>query len=592
MDQKDEIKARLPIYDLVSQYVDLKKAGRNFKGLCPFHNEKSPSFMVSPEKEIAYCFGCHQGGDIFSFYELVEGVDFSEAINVLADRVGVKLEKVSSGSSKVKKSKKLGLVKVQEEAASYFQANLADSPEVMKYLEKRGVLSDMVSEFKIGLSPDSFDQTYKHLLSKGFDKSDIVESGLGSFKDTAEGQVFDRFRCRLMFPILNKNGEVVAFGGRALKKDEPAKYLNSPETPVYNKSEILYGFYQAKDQIRRERSVIVVEGYFDQIMTYQSGLKNVVSVSGTALTQRHMSFLKRYADTVYLCFDSDGAGREAMLRAAELAYGFDLSVKVIDLGEFKDPAEMVVEDAGILSGRYESAFDLFDYLIEKDLMSLSPSEREDVEIVNKFVSEILPVASKISSSITLDIVFRKISKAIGVKIDFIYSEFESFKSKSKGKSKIENKIKGKNDGRQKYDFGFEDYFWGHMFLSPELYEKFRRLISENLFLFSQKQVYKLFEDTYNAQGNFSGVSLNDLEDNSNLRDRYSVLTLYLESVNANEWSSDQLETELKKLFAGMITRHKKVEGDRIQRDLRVAEAENDSSLQKKLLEEYSKLLSL
>ncbi len=587
MDPREEIKARLSIFDLVSQYVELKKAGRNFKGLCPFHSEKTPSFMVSPEKEIAYCFGCHKGGDIFAFYELVEGADFPQALKALAERTGVELP-TQTFESKEAKSQKQNLISIHDKATSFYEKQLwdtRDGEKVLDYVRSRGLTDETLKEFRVGFSPDSYDETYKYLMKNGFEKADIVASGMASTKDTDLAKIFDRFRLRLMFPIFDKNGSVIAFGGRALKSEEPAKYLNSPETSIYHKSEALYGFSHAKDAIRKSRSVIVVEGYFDQMMTYQAGFKNVVAVSGTALTQRHLTFLKRFADTVYFCFDSDGAGREALLRAAELAYMLDLQARVVDLGEFKDPAE-AIQESDDFGKRIEAAPEFVDYIIKADYLSKSKDEQLEIKTVNAFLGSLLPIVNKIASSITKDLVLRKLSKTLGVKSEFLYDELN--------KLKRDVKVKTEPVGAAKVqvDYSSEDYFWGYLFIYPDLFEKVVETLRDKVFLISQKSVYKIFDDTYTQSRNLSDIQISDLASDQKLLEKYSVLALFLESVRAADWSQDMVYDELTRLLKRMVEDYKKSEGERIQRALSAAEKESDQKKVQTLLKKYQQVLSL
>lgn len=342
MDPVAEIKARLPIEDLVGQYCQLQKKGRNLVCICPFHKDSHPSFTVSPDKGIAYCFACNNGGDIFSFYQKIENVDFRQALKDLADKTGVKLPDLPQESA-VKKDEKDRLRECLDEARKYYQQQLKQNEAAQKYLQKRGISAEEIIKFGIGVAPDSFSATYEHLLKQGFSRSEILKAGLAIQKDLSEGRMYDRFRNRIMFPIHDHQGKIVAFGGRTLGEDD-AKYINSSEGPLYRKSAVLYGYHYAKDAIRDQKKVVMVEGYFDVVACHRVGVENVVAVSGTALTEEHVQLIKRSAETVVLCLDQDTAGQAAAERAFTLCSPQGVHVHAVVL-EQKDPDEAAAADA-------------------------------------------------------------------------------------------------------------------------------------------------------------------------------------------------------------------------------------------------------
>src|SRR3989338_3901859 len=329
-----DIKGRLSIEDVVRPYVQLKQAGRSLKGLCPWHSEKTPSFVVSPERQLAYCFGCSKGGDMFSFIQEIEGVDFKGAIELLAERAGLDLSHYerSMSTPKVTKDHKDELFRANEEAAKFFQEYLMSTKEgkkVLQYLEDRGMTAETVRRFGLGLSPDSFDETLNYLVQKKCSMSELLEVGLVSSQSTTLDKTYDKFRCRLMFPILNVQGKIAVFGGRALKKDDQPKYMNSPESPIYHKGDILYGFYRAKKAIREHDLAVVVEGYMDVMASHQAGVEHVVASSGTALTDAQLKLLKRFTNNVAFSFDTDVAGEEALRRAIDIGQPLGIMMKVI-----------------------------------------------------------------------------------------------------------------------------------------------------------------------------------------------------------------------------------------------------------------------
>ncbi|MFO0780606.1 MAG: DNA primase [Candidatus Gracilibacteria bacterium] len=371
VDAVQEIKAKLSIEDVVRQYVQLKKAGRSLKGLCPFHAEKSPSFVVSPERGIAYCFGCHKGGDIFAFIQEIEGVDFVDALKLLAERTGVELQQYEMKHA-LPKGEKDQLLQVHELVTKFYIRQLWETPDgkkVLDYLHTRGLTDETIRRFQIGFAPDSFDATHSLLLKEGFSKKMLVLSGLALTQETTVDRIYDRFRGRLMFPISDHMGRVVAFGGRALKKDQEPKYLNSPETAIYHKSNVLYGFSFAKPSIKEHQEVILVEGYMDMIAAFQAGLTNVVATSGTALTVQQLRHVQPFVRSIALAFDMDNAGQEAARRAFDLTQEFDFFVKVITLPEGKDIAEFAKTRSVELPAIVQSAQTYGDYFYEKLLQT-------------------------------------------------------------------------------------------------------------------------------------------------------------------------------------------------------------------------------
>mgnify|MGYP001600115048 FL=1 len=343
-----EIKDRLDIAEFIRSYIPLIPAGKNFKALCPFHKEKTPSFMISPERQTWHCFGaCGEGGDIFKFLMKYENLEFYEALKILAEKAGIELKKISPAEQR-----QFGvLYDINDSAKEFFKKKLEQSAESLKYLSGRGLKKETIEEFELGLSGSGFDELTRHLISAGFNIKDIERAGL-NFK-TERGSYIDRFRERIMFPIYNHFGKVVGFSGRILpefEKPEIGKYVNSPETPIFNKSRLLYGFHKTKNHIREQKFALLVEGQMDFLMVYQDGVKNVAAVSGTALTADHLKTLRRLTDQAVLYFDNDEAGLNAAERSIDLTAANDFSVKILFLKEYKDPAEAVLKSPGKLIG--------------------------------------------------------------------------------------------------------------------------------------------------------------------------------------------------------------------------------------------------
>lgn len=327
----EDIRSRLDIIDVISDYVELKKAGQNYKAICPFHSEKTPSFIVSPSKQIFHCFGCHSGGDIFGFVMKYENLNFQEASKILAKKAGIKLSgyKFESGLNE----KKEKLLKIQKEALNLFKENLKKSKAAQAYFQQREIRDKMIDLFSLGFADKEWNTLYEHLKKNGVDDVLITQAGLVF---TGDKGPYDMFRNRLMFPIFNFQGEAVAFGGRAIDDSMP-KYLNSPETIIFKKSETLYGLNIAKDEIRKKNYAVITEGYLDVIMCHQHGFKNVVAPLGTALTPGHLQRLGRLTKKILLVFDGDSAGISAAKRSVAILYEHGFKSKILILPEGDDP---------------------------------------------------------------------------------------------------------------------------------------------------------------------------------------------------------------------------------------------------------------
>ena len=334
----EEIRSRNDIVDVVSGYVKLKKKGSTYFGLCPFHNEKSPSFSVNGQRQIFHCFGCGEGGNVYSFLMKYENYTFPEAVRVLAERAGIELPQVQqSAEERQRNSLKADLLEINKEAALYFFHLLKSEKgkQGYDYLRKRGLSDETIVKFGLGYAQNYKDDLYRYLKEKGYRDETLKESGLFTY---TERGVFDKFFNRVMFPIMDINNKVIGFGGRVMGEGEP-KYLNSPETILFDKSRNLYGMNYAKNS--RKGSLLICEGYMDVIALHQAGFSNAVASLGTAFTSRQCLLMKRYTENVYLTYDSDGAGVKAALRAIPMLKEAGLSTKVVNMKPYKDPDEFI-----------------------------------------------------------------------------------------------------------------------------------------------------------------------------------------------------------------------------------------------------------
>jgi len=416
-----EIKERLDIVDFIRSYIPLQPAGKNFKALCPFHKEKTPSFMVSPERQMWHCFGCGEGGDIFKFLMKYENLEFYEALKILAERAGVELKRISPAEYK-----QFGILyEINQSAKDFFKKQLEKSPEVLNYLLSRGLKKDTIEEFELGFAPltqTNTDSLIVYLVKLGYDIKDIERAGL-VFK-TERGNYVERFRERIIFPIYNHFGKVVGFSGRILSQTQidadnkqinadisvnqrssqresafaasAAKYINSPETPIFNKSRILYGFHKTKKYILEQKSAVLVEGQMDFLMAYQDGIKNVVAASGTALTLDHLKTLRRVSEELILCFDNDEAGLNAAERAIDLAAASDFNLKILMLKDFKDPAEMVQKSPGALAEQINKAKPIMEFCFDRYLKNFQ-FPISNFQLVPEFKKNVRIVLAKIKN---------------------------------------------------------------------------------------------------------------------------------------------------------------------------------------------------
>lgn len=430
----EKIKDRLNIVDVIGAYLKLEKAGANFKARCPFHNEKTPSFFVSPDRGTYKCFGCGAGGDIFTFVEQFEGVDFMGALKILAEKAGIELEKENP---KLKNERKR-LYEIMEEATTFFEKKLSLNEKIKQYLKKRGVEEDTIIKFRLGFAEDGWNYLYDYLKEKGFTDDEMDKVGLIKKKERG---FYDRFRNRIIFPIFDNSNRVVAFSGRlyeggeklSQKTYEQAKYLNSPETVLFNKSKILYGYNFAKNDVRQRGFAVLVEGQMDIIMSHQAGFTNTVATSGTALTKEHLSLLNRLSNKVVMAFDGDDAGLRAANKGARLALGMEMEVKLVEIPESLDPADIILKDKLAWVKAMKNTVHIIIFNLNVLLKKETNKRRLGIEI-KKIV---LPLISELKSNIEQDYFISLIEEKTQISKDIIW---EDMKNLDNGEF-LENNIK-------------------------------------------------------------------------------------------------------------------------------------------------------
>ncbi|MBI2611650.1 DNA primase [Candidatus Gottesmanbacteria bacterium] len=434
MNDLELIKSKVDIVDFIGEYITLKKGGRNFKALCPFHSEKTPSFYVSPERQTWHCFGaCSQGGDIFDFLVKWDHIDFRESIKILAQKAGVKLSAYSPSPEEKEKDR---LYEINHLASEFFHFLLTKhqiGKYARNYLEKRGIKDKIVNTFTLGYAPNTWDALLKYLRKKNYKDGEIVEAGLAIRGD--RGSLYDRFRGRLIFTLKDHLGKTIGFSGRKIGKDEDkdlpagrseAKYINSPETPIYIKGNVFYGLDQTKESIKKEKYAIVVEGEFDFLSSFQAGITNVVAIKGSALTEGQAKLIKRFTDTILLALDSDFAGNEAAKKGIEVAENESLTIKVIKLEYGKDPDECIQKSPSLWKRSINNAVNIYDFILDKAFQTYDPNDSVSKK---KIGDEVVPFIAKIENPIVYSHYQRLLAKKLDISEEAVGSLIDRQKSK-------------------------------------------------------------------------------------------------------------------------------------------------------------------
>ncbi len=441
----EQIKERLSVAEIVGEYVKLEKSGVNYKACCPFHNEKTPSFTVNTERNFWYCFGCQEGGDVFTFVQKIEGLEFRDVLERLAERANVELPKFNSAKYKKERSQKQKVLDILDLTTKVYQQLLIKgekSKELLGYLKNRGLTGSLIKDFRIGYAPDNWRAIINYLFKKKYQLNDIKETGLiiarqGS--DTSNVQnYYDRFRNRITFPVIDINGRVIGFSARIVPgenvDERAAKYINSPQSDVYDKSKVLYGLYQAKKAIRSSGYVIIVEGQMDVVLSHRANIKNIVAASGTALTSTQVKILKRYTDKVKLNFDMDGAGQKATKKSIQICLQNDIQVKIILLPDkAKDAGELVLENEKAWIKAIEDAIPVMDYYFKTIFEKYDSEDIQDRKII---VKELLNIIKDIADPIEQIYWVKKLAMKSQVDELLLTSELEKVKLSSRKESKM------------------------------------------------------------------------------------------------------------------------------------------------------------
>jgi DNA primase len=412
-DHVEQIKERLGIAEVIGSYITLEKAGKNLKACCPFHNERTPSFVISPDRGTYYCFGCGKKGDIFSFVQEFENLDFVGSLKLLADKAGVTL---TLERKEGQQHKKEGL-QALEQVTAFYEQTLTTHKAASAYLTKRGVTPATIEKWRIGAAPDEWSGAQEYLLSKGLSRDVLVRVGI--IKQGDQGNYYDRFRNRVMFPIADVTGNVVGFTGRLLVPDEKqAKYVNSPDTEFFNKSKLLYGYHLAKASIRKHNFSILVEGQFDAIMAHQMGYTNTIATSGTALTDEQLTILSRSSSRLVIALDADGAGFKASERAWKMALAKGMDVKIARLPQGKDPADLALENPDLWKEAIRGAKHIIDFLADQ----VSVQGLAGRDLARALHESIVPYISQLESSIEQAHFVERLAVRFGINKDAFWQE--------------------------------------------------------------------------------------------------------------------------------------------------------------------------
>ncbi len=424
MDDVEKVKRKIDVADLIGSYIPIKRAGRNFKANCPFHNEKSPSFVISPERQIWHCFGCAKGGDIFTFVEEYERMDFAEALKLLADKADIKLTQTVFKSKQDEKKNRI--YEINHLSSLFYHYLLTEHPSGKKALtyvtEERGLSKALLTTYGIGYAPRQGNALVSYLIKKkGYTKDELIEAGVATER---AGRLYDFFQNRLIFSIQDARGNIIAFSGRGLTNDAIPKYINTKETPVYIKGDSLFGIFQAKDAIKKEGKVYVMEGEFDVITAFKEGITNSVAVKGTALTENQIRLLKRYTQKIVFCFDTDSAGTEAQRRSIALITKEEISAGVVVPPEGKDPDELLRENPVLFKKAIKNEINIYDFILESATQNENPAS---VDGKKHILKRTLSFIGDIENEIVKEHYLKKLATLLDTSYESVVKEAERAK---------------------------------------------------------------------------------------------------------------------------------------------------------------------
>lgn len=583
----EQVKDRSDIVDIIGSYVALKPAGRNFKALSPFTNEKTASFIVSPDKQIYHCFSTGKGGNVITFIMMQERLNFPEAVRFLANKVGIEVPETGGYDSEFTELRNR-VYEMNQFAVNQFHQTLLtakdeDTSSARTYLKDRGISLSMVKDFKIGFAFDRWDELLKVLREKGFKSAEIEKAGLILSRRDNSG-FYDRFRGRVIFPIFDYQGKPVAFGARSIKADEGAKYINSPDTPVYTKGRHLYGFHLSKEFIAKADEIIVVEGYMDFIMPYQAGVQNCVASLGTALTVDQIRLIRRYTHNVTMLYDTDKAGQNAMLRSIDLLIEEDMNVKIVQLAQGEDP-DSFIRQYGVEEFREKIAQskNWFEYMFFALLNKNDPRTKEGQE---KICDGILPYINKVKNNITQSSYIKQISLELNVREHELHIRMKQMQSQpqyrdaSVKEAKPQESLEIHNVTRQP-----EGQLLQLMFQSPDYVKNVKEMISLEQFTHTIiRQIYaELYDRLDKGQPLAAADMINQFHD--------PMIQSVISQCAAEEQYTDQQARKILKDCTDRIQRaHQKTQRQQLIFELRQAERDGNQVLAQELKQKINELI--
>ena len=582
----DEIKSKLDIIDVLSEYIQLKQAGANFRAICPFHREKTPSFFISPERQIWHCFGCGKGGDIFGFIQEIEGVEFPEALRILAQRAGVKIAKYNQAEV----SQKTKLQDICSISAKFYHKILLESSSAEKarqYLKERELDQKTIAEFQLGFAPEKGNLLLEFLSKRGYKPAEIEAAGM-IIKSTRQSSYYDRFRNRIMFPIFNLFGQVVGFTGRVMpgeeQNKETAKYINTPETQIYSKSRVLYGLDKAKLEAKLQNSVILVEGNMDVIACHQFGTKNVVCTSGTALTSEQIKLLKRYTPNIILAFDVDLAGQNATQRGIDLLLQEDLNVKILNLLSGKDPDECIRKTPEIWQKAIKEPLPIMEYYFSSAIARVSPNS-QTLNIENKKqVSQILlPFIAKLGSPVEQGLWVKKLSNDLDISETSLHDALKKIKLPQKNKEENNSEVKEKPSSEEQVG----DMLLGLILKYPEKGEIASKLIFDMFVRPRAQALAKIIKECYIKNNKIEVDQIKEA-----LKDKDSEYIDFLFFLVEKEFAGQkdkEIEKEFNNLFRILKKRHLERRREKVMLELKEAEKNKDKEMVEKIIREITEL---
>ncbi len=569
MEIKEQIKRDISIVDVASLYVDLKPAGKNFKALCPFHTEKTPSFFVMPEKESFACYGCNKFGDIFSLAQEMENLSFPEAMNFLIDKFNLNIQKKDYKSVE----KKDNYIEINHFSQKFFSEQLLDTAEgrrALEYLKSRGISTQIIESFSIGYAPNSWDGLHKHLQKNGQNLKTACELGL---LISAKNKVYDRFRGRIIFPIYSESGKLLAFGGRTIFDDSP-KYLNSPDNPLYKKSNNLFGFHLTKQYIREQNSAVIVEGYFDMISLYQNGIKNTVASLGTALTERQIYTLKRFSKDIYIFYDNDSAGIQAALRGVERMFEQNIVPKIIRLSEQGDPDDFIrSKGLKIFNERLSQAQNGLKFILNQATQLYNIKIPEEKSKASQFI---MNMVDKFTDPILKEEYSQTVADMLGLDINII-----------KKRKRIHTAEK--SDQQNIIISPAERIFLESILAMPELINQINDLMNDDILSVLKtrnliESILKQYDSQMNKADNFNQIAKTLSTEEKNL------LREIFQATVKNEKDRSEIEENLTATFLNFQDTFNKKKSKEINQKIRLAEKKNDREIIIKLMTQKNEFI--